>query len=170
MGGGRESCHVTTGFGDDHLRDLRSDAGNGLQQLDLVLPWLERVDEHRVQLGQGLFDQIQSPQHGAGQPGMVGIEVAGQGLCQLRDLAPQLALAMSARTSGSCSPSIIAVSIARAEIVFRLETTDDNLIDASSNISSSRTSSRVRSPISCSRYRVSIRSRRMSGGGTNDGR
>ena len=39
MGGGREPCHVTTGFGDDHLRDLRSDAGNGLQQLDLVLPW-----------------------------------------------------------------------------------------------------------------------------------
>ena len=45
----------------------------------------------------------------------------------------------------------------------------DSLIEASSNIISSRTDSRVRSPISCTRYRVSIRSRRIGGGGTNDG-
>ena len=69
----------------------------------------------RVQLGQGLLHQIQPPQHRAGQPGMVGIEVAGQGLCQLRILRRILPLAMSASPSGSCSPSIIAVSIARAE-------------------------------------------------------
>ena len=38
-----------------------------------------------------------------------------------------------------------------------------------SNINSNRTISRTRSPISCTRYRVNIRSRRISGGGTNDG-
>src|SRR5215207_6642828 len=100
---------------------------------------------------------------------MVRVEVAGQGLRQHRDLAPQLAFCQVGQHQRIGSPSIIAVSIARAEIVFRLDTTDDNLIEASSNISSNRTSSRVRSPISCSRYRVSIRSRRMSGGGTKDG-
>jgi hypothetical protein len=41
---------------------------------------------------------------------------------------------------------------------------------ASSNINSNRTISRARSPISCIRYRVNIRSRRISRGGTNDGR
>ena len=71
--------------------------------------------------------------------------------------------------SGLVSPSIIAVSIARADTVFRLDATEDNLMEASSNISSNRTISRVRSPISCIRYRVSIRNRRISGGGTNDG-
>jgi hypothetical protein len=42
-----------------------------------------------------------------------------------------LPFARSASTSGSVSPTIIAVSIARAEIVFRLDTTDDNLMPAS---------------------------------------
>lgn len=41
---------------------------------------------------------------------------------------------------------------------------------ASSSISSRRIVSRLRSPISCTRYLVSIRSRRMSAGGTNEGR
>ena len=55
-------------------------------------------------------------------------------------------------------------------MVFNDEATADSLTEASSNISSSRVTSRVRSPISCTRYRVSSRSRRISGGGTNDGR
>jgi hypothetical protein len=38
---------------------------------------------------------------------------------------------MSASRSGSDSPSIIAVNIARADTVFKLDTTEDNLIDAS---------------------------------------
>jgi len=81
-----------------------------------------------------------------------------------------LPLARSASRNGSDSPLIIAVRIALADTVFRLDATDDNLIDASSNINSNRTISRARSPISCTRYRVSIRSRRIAGGGTNDGR
>jgi hypothetical protein len=36
-----------------------------------------------------------------------------------------------ARVSGLVSPSIIAVSMARADTVFKLDTTEDNLIDAS---------------------------------------
>jgi hypothetical protein len=64
---------------------------------------------------------------------------------------------------------IIAVSIALADTVFRLDATEESLMLASSNISSNLTISRARSPISCTRYRVSIRSRRISGG-TNDGR
>ena len=78
-------------------------------------------------------------------------------------------IARSAILTGSVSPLIIAASIRRAETVVRLEATVDNFTDASSSISSSRMVSRVRSPINCTRCRVSIRSRRMSGGGTNDG-
>ena len=80
-----------------------------------------------------------------------------------------LPFARSASRNGSDSPLIIAVRIALADTVFRLDATDDNLIEASSNINSNRTISRARSPISCTRYRVNIRSRRISGGGTNDG-
>jgi hypothetical protein len=62
-----------------------------------------------------------------------------------------LPFARLARVSGLVSPSIIAVSIARADTVFRLDATDDSLMEASSNISSNRTISRDRSPINCSR-------------------
>jgi len=40
---------------------------------------------------------------------------------------------MSASTRGSASPSIIAASIARADTVFKLDTTADSLIEASLN-------------------------------------
>jgi hypothetical protein len=70
---------------------FRPNSGNGLQQLDLVLPRPARFGDHRVQLDQGLLDQLQPPQHRAGQPGMVDIEMTGQRLSQIRDLAPQLA-------------------------------------------------------------------------------
>jgi hypothetical protein len=122
-----------------------------LQQLDLMLPRPAGVDNDRVQLRQGLLDKVQPTQHRAGQPGMVGVEVPSQRLRQVRDLAPHLPLAMSASRSGSVSPSIIAVSMARADTVVRLDATEDSLIDASSNISSNRTVSRSRSPISCTR-------------------
>src|SRR4029453_11941540 len=74
-----------------------------------------------------------------------------------------------ASVSGLVSPSIIAPTIARADTVFKLDATEDNLMEASSNISSNLTISRARSPISWVRYRVNIRNRRISGGGTNDG-
>jgi hypothetical protein len=66
-------------------------------------------------------------------------------------LARILPWAMFANTTGSDSPSIIAASINRAETVFRLDATLDSLMLASSSISSSRVTSRVRSPISCTR-------------------
>ena len=47
--------------------------------------------------------------------------------------------------------TIIAVSIARADTVFKLDATEESLMLASSNISSKRTMSRRRSPISCTR-------------------
>jgi hypothetical protein len=78
-------------------------------------------------------------------------------------------LAIPASTRASRSPSIIARSITRAETVVTDDATADSLIEASSSINSSRTASRVRSPINCSRYLVSIRNRRIGGGGTNDG-
>lgn len=57
-------------------------------------------------------------------------------------------LGISANTRASVSPSTIAARIARAETVFNDDATDDSLIEASSSISSSRTISLVRSPIS----------------------
>jgi hypothetical protein len=60
-------------------------------------------------------------------------------------------LASSASACGSRSQAISAPSIARAEAVFRLEATDESLIEASSSISSSLVVSLVRSPISCTR-------------------
>src|SRR5688572_5120800 len=169
MGGGRKPRHVATGLGDEHLRDLLPHAGNGLQQLDLMRPRLAGLDNDRVQLGQGLLDQVQPTQHRAGQPGMVGVEIAGQRLRQVRDLAPIRPFAISASRNGSVSPLIIAVNIARADTVFRLDASEESLMLASSNINSNRTMSRRRSPINCTRYRVNIRNRRISGGGTNDG-
>jgi hypothetical protein len=73
---------------DDHLRHLLSHPGNGLQQLNLMRPRLAGLDNDRVQFSHGLLDQIQPTQHRAGQPGMVGVEMAGQRLRQIRDLAP----------------------------------------------------------------------------------
>jgi hypothetical protein len=56
MGGGREPGHVRAGLRDDDLSDLFPDRGNGLQQLDLVLPGSAGVDNHRIQLGRRLLD------------------------------------------------------------------------------------------------------------------
>lgn len=66
-------------------------------------------------------------------------------------LPRNLPLAIWANTRASPSPSISAASMARAETVFRLDTTADSLIEASSSISSSRIISRVRSASSWSR-------------------
>jgi len=52
-----------------------------------------------------------------------------------------------ARDLARKSTADIANGIARADTVFKLDATLDNLIDASSNISSNRVISRVRSPI-----------------------
>ena len=59
--------------------------------------------------------------------------------------------AKSTSCSGSVSPLIIAVRIAQTDTVFRLDATEESLMLASSNISSNRTMSRRRSPISCTR-------------------
>jgi hypothetical protein len=55
-------------------------SGNGLQQLDPVLPGPACFDEHRVQLGQGLLDQIQRLDLGQGQgePGQFQLPYRGQ--------------------------------------------------------------------------------------------
>jgi hypothetical protein len=66
MGGGREPGHVRAGLSDNCFRDFRPDARNGLQQLDLVPPRLARLGDHRVQLGQGLLDQVQPTKHRPG--------------------------------------------------------------------------------------------------------
>ncbi len=56
-----------------------------------------------------------------------------------------------ASTAGSRSPAISAASIAHAETLVRLAATEGSLIEASSSMPSSRATSRVRSPISCTR-------------------
>jgi hypothetical protein len=43
-------------------------------------PWLAGLDNDLIQLCHGLIDQVQPLQHRAGQPGMVGVEMAGQRL------------------------------------------------------------------------------------------
>jgi hypothetical protein len=149
---------------------LRCDAGNGLQQLQLMRPRLARRFGHTVQLLQRVFDQVQAVQDRAGQPGVVLIEVADQRLGQLRNLRPRLSLAKSASTNGSSSPSINAPSIAHADTVFRLDSTADSLIEASSSISFRRIISQVRSAISRSRHLVNSRSRRIGRSGANEGR
>jgi hypothetical protein len=62
---------------------------------------------------------------------MVRIEVSGQRLGQIGDLVPHPTLRLSASRNGSDSPLIIAVSIARADTVFKLDTTDESLMLAS---------------------------------------
>jgi hypothetical protein len=88
---GREAGHVRAGLGDDHLRDLLSYARNGLQQFQLVRPRGERGGEHSIEFGEGVLDQLQAVQHGAGQLGVARVEMPGQRLGQGRDLGAHLA-------------------------------------------------------------------------------
>ena len=85
-------------------------------------------------------------------------------------LARILPMARSARTFGLRCPAISASIIARVESVSRLEATAEILISARSSSFSSRAQYRVRSCTRSARSRVNSRSRRISGGGTNDGR
>src|SRR5688572_10459811 len=94
--------------------------------------------DHGIGFGQGVLDQLQALQHGAGQLGVLLVEVAGQRLEQLRDLIRILPLASWASTCGSRSPTISAVSMARADTLVRLAATEDSLIETSSSLSSSR--------------------------------
>ena len=78
----------------------------------------QRLGDDRVQLGQSLLDQLQPPQHRLGQLGMVSLEGSSQRLRQVRILR-RICLSRFASCIGS--PSIIAVSIARADTVFKLD-------------------------------------------------
>ncbi|MCW2695315.1 MAG: hypothetical protein JWR62_400 [Modestobacter sp.] len=89
---GWEPGHVPAGLGEDHLRHLRPDSGNGLQWFQLVRPGLAGCRDHRVELGEGVLGQLQPMQHGARPLGVLVVEVPGQRLDQLRDLDPHLAL------------------------------------------------------------------------------
>jgi hypothetical protein len=68
--------------------NLLADAGDGLQQFELMRPRPKRLGDRRVQLGQRPLDQGQPGQHGLGQLGVAVVEVPCQRLGQLRDLAP----------------------------------------------------------------------------------
>ena len=88
---GGEPGHVRAGLGHDDLRDRLPDPGNGLQQLDLMLPGPAGLSDDHVQLGQSLLDQLQPAQHRLGQLGMMGLEGSGQsspgpGSCAASDL------------------------------------------------------------------------------------
>ena len=52
-----EPGYVRAGLGHDDLRHLRPDSGNGLQQVDLVLPRPARRGDHCIQLSQRGLDQ-----------------------------------------------------------------------------------------------------------------
>ena len=144
--------------------------GDGLEQLQLVGPGLVGVVDDLVQDGQGGVDGVQPAQGRLPESGVVGVEAAGEGLDEVGIFARILPLASWARTWGSASPAMRAASIRRTETVVTDEATAETLIEASSSICSSRSASRLRSPVSWStRYRVSGRSRRIGGGGTNEG-
>lgn len=91
MGGG-EAGHVRTGLGHDHLGNLLPDPGDGLEQVELVLPRPAGLGDHGVQLGDRAVDVIEPVQESGDQPGVVGVEVSGQRLGQLRNLDPHPAL------------------------------------------------------------------------------
>jgi len=76
MPGGREPGHIGAGLGHDDLRNRLPDPGNRLQQLDLMRPRPERLSKDRLQLGQGLLDQLEAVQDRLRELGMVGVEVA----------------------------------------------------------------------------------------------
>jgi hypothetical protein len=85
-------------------------------------------------------------------------------------LARSLPFARSASAFGFRCPAISASIIARTDWVSMLEATEETLISARSSSFSSRAQCRVRSCTRSARSRVNSRSRRMSYGGTNDGR
>ena len=128
---GREAGHVPAGLSDDHLRDLLPDSRNGLQQLDLVRPRLAapRRSPRRVRPG-----PARPAPTGAASPrqrAWSASKCAGQRLGQVAGSCAASALGQIGQPQRIRSPSIIAVSIARADTVFRLEATEENLIDES---------------------------------------
>jgi hypothetical protein len=140
-----ETGHVGPRLGHDHLRHLLPDAGDRLQQLDLVRPGLAGLSYRAVEVGQGGLHHVEAAEEAASQSRVIGAEVADEGFGELGNLGAHLSLAMSASTAGSSSPAIMALSINRAETVVRDDATTDSLIEASSSISSSLVASRVRS-------------------------
>ena len=150
---GREAGHVPAGLGDEHLRDLNPTPGMVLQQLDLMRPRLRTpARSRRSSSASAASTRSRRCRIERASRAWLVVEVARSaprsvaGSCRR-----SLPFASSASTRASRSPSIIAASIARAETVFRLDTTADSLIEASSSISSSRIISRVRSASSWSR-------------------
>ena len=98
------------------------------------------------------LDQLQAVQHACAPAARAGRRSARSAPRPAAGILIRiLPFAISASTRGSRSPAISAVSIARAETLVRLAATEESLMLASSSISSSRVTSRVRSPISCTR-------------------
>ncbi len=82
---------------------------------------------------------------------MVGVEVPGQRLDQVRQLAAHLPVRQIRHRLSVGVAATSSASICRADTVVTLEATTDSLIEASSSSFSTRTASRVRSPISATR-------------------
>ncbi len=99
------------------------------QHLDLMRPRRAGRLDYEIQLGQRVLDHVQAVQDRAGQPGVVGVEVAGQRLGQFggscRAACPSPSGPTRARRPRRRSSR---ASMARAETVFRLDTTADSLM------------------------------------------
>ena len=104
MPSGGGPAHVGAGLGDDDVRDFGADPWDGDHQVPGALKGLDHhLDPGRELLdGVGvLVDQVQMQ---LGQEGVVGVEPAGQGLSELRDLGPQPALRQVGELGGVTLP------------------------------------------------------------------
>ena len=108
--------------------------------------------------------------HLATHNGMVGTEVASEGLLELGDLRPHPTQGQVGQHDGLRSPAIRASMILRDEALHTSEATELSLMPASWRTFSRRWISLARASIWVLRYRVSSRSSRISGGGTKEGR
>ena len=163
MRGGGEAGHVPAGLGDDHLGGAPVDAGDGAQQVDLVLVGLDLGVDAGVEFADQGVEVVDVAQDlPAAEPVVVG-EVADQGLGEGGLLPPHPAPGQRSQLLPVAFPGD-----ERGEHVPAGDPEDVGGHHGQLH-PSHRCFSRVRSASSTVRRRVRSRSRRIGGGGTNDG-
>ena len=134
MGCSWEALDVRADLGEQDLGCPPTDAGDRVQTLGLVQHGLQTLIDLLVELLDHLVQSVQVRQLLAEQELLVSRELPRQRTFQLRTLAAQAALAMSASSVGSDVPPTNASSIWRPERPSTLLATSPSLMPAPSSV------------------------------------
>lgn len=90
--GGTERGHVAAGFGDEHLGVAAGDAGDGHQQVELLLKGSQPFGDLVAKPGDGGVGGVDAGEHFPHEDGVVGVEASAQRLLQDRGFAAHASL------------------------------------------------------------------------------